>query len=664
MRRLAVTLALALCLGGCAERDAGQSGRVEIPTPNLADRDESVRRQLEAARAELDALLAQPEIADEALARGYGDAGRIYHAYALTDVALACYENARRLDETDPRWLYYPALLLFERGEFDDAAELFEGVLRRRPDDLPTLLRLGELRLTQGRLSEATARYERALEIAPDSAAALFGLGRVATMERDHERAVTLFERALALAPEATMIHYPLSQAYRKLDREAEADRHLAERGIGSVAFDDPLLAALGALTEGTSSRMRSGSEAMLDGRFEEAEAAFRAAVEENPRDPQARSSLAMVLARQDRHAEALAEFREADAIEPDAPGTLFNIGWLEAALGDEGAALATYRRAIEIDPNHLQARLELARLLEAGGRAAEALTHVDAALAVDPQHTAAALARARLLTALGRHDEAIAGLRATVTALPEDAPAHLALGTALSAAGRPDPAAAALERAVALGLPEEQLAVAHYNLGVVATARGRSATAAEHYAAAIEADPSMVDARYHLANAYARQGDYARAAKAYAALLELAPGHLAGRVEAATALTLDGRFAAARETLQTGLATSPGEPLLEMTLARLLATCPDPAIRDGARAVDLARSAHASLDSSASIATVAMAYAEAGRFEEAVRWQRRLVDSARGRGADAEAARHTALLELFEGQRPYRLATPEEHSR
>ena len=65
--------------------------------------------------------------------------------------------------------------------------------------------------------------------------------------------------------------------------------------------------------------------------------------------------------------------------------------------------------------------------------------------------------------------------------------------------------------------------------------------------------------------------------------------------------------------------------------LARLLAASPDPSLRDGARALELAEQAIAE-PTLQRAETLAMSYAAAGRFDEAVQVQRDLIDQAKSR--------------------------------
>src|SRR5262249_30309383 len=95
---------------------------------------------------------------------------------------------------------------------------------------------------------------------------------------------------------------------------------------------------------------------------------------------------------------------------------------------------------------------------------------------------------------------------------------------------------------------------------------------------------------------------------------------------------------------------------------ARLLATCTDGRIRDGERAILMATKACELTDwmRGRELDTLAAAYAEAGQFEEAERYQRMALDhpeyvSPDGAVAGFEVAGYRQRLELYKQKKPYR---------
>jgi hypothetical protein len=91
--------------------------------------------------------------------------------------------------------------------------------------------------------------------------------------------------------------------------------------------------------------------------------------------------------------------------------------------------------------------------------------------------------------------------------------------------------------------------------------------------------------------------------------------------------------------------------------LAWLLATCPDASIRNGARAVQLSERACelTGYKKTIYVGTLAAAYAEAGRFDDAMATAERAIALARKNGESALLQRNRELLELYRAHKPYR---------
>lgn len=147
------------------------------------------------------------------------------------------------------------------------------------------------------------------------------------------------------------------------------------------------------------------------------------------------------------------------------------------------------------------------------------------------------------------------------------------------------------------------------------------------------KADQHGIKAIAHLARgcAYAGQGDAAKSQQEIETAFRLAPK--SGMLYAAAGQFQFrlGTYSRAVQYFERGLTAAPNHDLILDNLARLRATCPDAAFRNGAEAVRMARLAYAKKSAATKerfLRTLAAAEAEAGDFDAAIKHQEELVNS------------------------------------
>jgi tetratricopeptide (TPR) repeat protein len=247
-----------------------------------------------------------------------------------------------------------------------------------------------------------------------------------------------------------------------------------------------------------------------------------------------------------------------------------------------------------------------------------------------------------------------VATLRQAVAASPDNALTRLNLGTSLYLSGDRDGALEQYRAAVQLS---PSLARAHFGIGVVLESRRQDREAIEAFAAAVRSDPAYDEARFSLANALRRGGRVGESLEHYEAVLARNPSTSQASFGYAMALVRLGRFREARDRFERDARVFADQPGFTHALARLLAAAPDDRVRDGARALSLIKPlVDGQPPSPATAETMAMAFAETGRFDEAVKWQSQAIDLAR-RGGRPDLARHLAAnLALYQSGRPCRV--------
>ena len=197
--------------------------------------------------------------------------------------------------------------------------------------------------------------------------------------------------------------------------------------------------------------------------------------------------------------------------------------------------------------------------------------------------------------------------------------------------------------------------AQAHCNLGRVLSLQGKFAEADSQFLTALHLKPKDAGIHRSYASALADEGKKEAAVKALREALGLQPD-VETRIQLATLLYETGQFRDAVSEYRQVLASQPDLVEGLSNLARLLATCSEPTMRDGPEAVRLAERACRLTDfrQAQTVSILAAAYAEAGRFADAAATAQEAIDLATTAGAAHFAATNRRLLGLYRSGRAY----------
>ncbi|HEY7416059.1 MAG TPA: tetratricopeptide repeat protein, partial [Ktedonobacteraceae bacterium] len=192
---------------------------------------------------------------------------------------------------------------------------------------------------------------------------------------------------------------------------------------------------------------------------------------------------------------------------------------------------------------------------------------------------------------------------------------------------------------------------VALNNLGIIFLDRGQLDDAVSKLRAAIDLRPENGPAHDNLAKALLREGRVSEAMVHYRKFLEIEPGNIEARNTLGTALIQQGRVREAITQWQEALALQPDNGNAVSNLAWVFATCPEDSIRDGARAVELAEKAMRLSGGKIPMVfrVLAAAYAENGRFSDAIDTAQRGADLANRTGNPALASDLKSNIGLYQ---------------
>jgi tetratricopeptide (TPR) repeat protein len=197
----------------------------------------------------------------------------------------------------------------------------------------------------------------------------------------------------------------------------------------------------------------------------------------------------------------------------------------------------------------------------------------------------------------------------------------------------------------------------AHFQTGLALDALHKPDEALVHLQEAVRLDPKWALPRFALARVLGRRNQLDEAIAQYLAGLRILPADAEAQGEVAVLLARQGKTAEAIVHYREALRLRPNSPEALNNLAWLLATHPQPEFRDGAQAVVLAQRACDLTNRQRAIflGTLAAAYAEAGRFDDAVRTAELARQVAEAAGEKPIAEANAKLLELYRAGKPAR---------
>src|SRR5665213_453308 len=277
-----------------------------------------------------------------------------------------------------------------------------------------------------------------------------------------------------------------------------------------------------------------------------------------------------------------------------------------------------------------------------------------------------------------------------SIAVTPEDNyEGYLFLGNALVEAGNLDAAVQSYQSSLRIDPNETtHLEQAHYNLGCALSRQKKFSEAGVHFDEALQLDENNVQAHVGLGHALVAQKKYAEAEGEFSSALQLSPDDAAIRkdlafatlmIESKTALTnfyeslkvkptpdahvgiatiqiMQGNFQDAVEHYRAALQLQPDASDVLNNLAWLLTTCPDAHVRNGAQAVKYAERACelTHYDLARAVGTLAAAYAEAGRFDDAISTAQKACVLAEQSGEQDLLQKNQELLKLYRARQPF----------
>lgn len=236
-----------------------------------------------------------------------------YHNTNQVDLAIASYQKAIELEPNI--YIYYIGLgqALTSTKLDEQAITAYQKAIELKPDFSWSYHHLAVILTRLGRIEEAIDNYRQEIELNPDFYWSHFHLGDLLSQQNQPEEAIAAYRKAIAINPQQPEAHQRL--------------------------------------TEILSRDQKTGEDALLGGRYEEAIAIYRDMVAAKPDYSWGYYGLGLALLNLRQWSEAIEVFNQAINLNPDCFWSYNNLGYCLFKQGEIPQAIDAYRKAIAIDP-------------------------------------------------------------------------------------------------------------------------------------------------------------------------------------------------------------------------------------------------------------------------------------------------------------------------
>ena len=458
------------------------------------------------------------------------DRGDSYLKKARYREAIIEYENALRIQRTDPRATRQLGLAHYQLGEFGQAARYLLKAEELAPDQLDVRLKLGALYILDRRWKEAQAEADYVLARDPRNLEALLLVADAAATAEEVESAVQRLEATRTALGDPPRL------------RVALANLHVRKQDV-------------------------TGAESLLQG-----------AVQEDPKSIEAHAALAELDLLKGDHASAEREFQAAAALAPLASPARIRLAHYFVLARRSADARRVLGEVTAKAPRYLPAWRLLAEIALAEGRLDDADKALKPVFKRNPQDLDGHLLKGRVFLARKSSELAILEFQQVLKLEPRLAAAHYQLALAHLQGGNVQQAKAELKETITISPDhvEARLRLAQLNLEA-----GAVDPAIEDMTRLVAAQPRLLEGYVLLGAAHLQKNEPGKALEIYRKLAAVAPKDPRSPYLVGIGLLAEGKLAEARKSLETALALAPGyiDALAQLVRLDLLDKKPEAAV-------------------------------------------------------------------------------------
>ena len=282
-------------------------------------------------------------------------------------------------------------------------------------------------------------------------------------------------------------------------------------------------------------------------------------------------------------------------------------------------------------------------------GKAEEALADFDKAIELGYKEAHAYTSRGLFHAAIGNHEEAIADYNRAIEIDPDDIAPHINRAAVHMQTKQYESAAA--DYTSALKSKENDIALLHQR-AIALKSAGKPKEAIADFDYIVSKNPRDITAIMGRGYIHFQQGEHKEAVEDFSAAIKLNPKDAVARNNRGYNRFKIQQYAEALEDYNEAIKLAPKYALALQNRAWLLATVTDEEVHDPYLAVDSARIACelSNYESVSDLSALAASLAAAGKFEDAVGWQEKVVEMV----ADGYKEFAEKTLKRYEDEKPF----------
>jgi tetratricopeptide (TPR) repeat protein len=401
-------------------------------------------------------------------------------------------------NDNDARGLQ--ATFLLDKGDVTKALGELTAVVTRAPDNPVARYNLGRAHAAMGELEQARQQFQKAIELRPDFVMARLALAQLQVTRTEFDAALKTAEAILAIDSGNVNARLIESAALMGLKKFGES-RKLLDAMIKTAPGSPDVLFQLGVVN-------------LAEGKYKEAEDAFRRAYQLNPANSRGLMGVVETNMAQNKPDAAIALLQAESDKAPSRLDLVVALGNTAVRAGKYDLAIQTFNKALAgLDKNvkgQGDVYLRIGETYRRKGDLSDAVQALQKARESLPQNTIVLSTLALTLDGAGRRPEAKQVYEATLKLQPDNAVALNNLAFLLAESGGDlDDALSKAQRAKQL-LPS--LFEISDTLGWIFLKKNLPDNAIDIFKDLVTKQPTHSTYRYHLGMAYSQKGDKTRA--------------------------------------------------------------------------------------------------------------------------------------------------------